>query len=141
MFTRVVLFLIRHMGKKALLVLLAALMLAAPAQVKANDDWDHMGTTFAIQTLSYGISSYVLNIGYHQTCIKWDPTAHDCEWSARKSHHRTEAVIFSGILTAVGTFAYSYLKTMNGQPMPWREIGMNAIGQATAIGAIYVFHF
>jgi hypothetical protein len=128
---------------KLIVVLLIALVLAC-GTVKADNAWDHMGTTFAIQTLTYGITEK-LGIGTHQECMHRNygtrqDYLNECEYGVVR-YNRTEAIIFSAGITFLTTFAYSYLKQINGSPMPWKEVGFNAIGQAAAIGAIYAFHF
>lgn len=117
------------------------LLFSTPAKAEGSF-WDHAGTTFAIQTVTYGITSRMLGIGTHAECT-FDYYYHECEYRHGQEQRfaRTEAIIFSGFLTFMGTFAYTYMKQMNGSPMQWREIGYNAVGQVLSIGTIYTFKF
>jgi hypothetical protein len=102
--------------------------------------WSHAGTSFALQTISYGISEQLLGIGKHRDC-NYDYYYGQCAYRTKGQYNRTEAVVFSAAITFMATFAYSYAKTLKGAPLPTGEILMNSIGQGAAIGAIYAFHF
>jgi hypothetical protein len=130
--------------KKLLLVLIILFLLILSNQTTKEDtnDWDHMGTSFAVQTLVYGISSKFLGIGTHQKC-EYSQYYNTCFYTGYgKVFNRTEAVIFSSLITFLGTTTYSYLKAQQSHTnVSGREILMNGIGQAAAIGTIYTFKF
>jgi hypothetical protein len=119
--------------------------LILPGQSKADPFWDHAGTSYAIQMISYGIAAKVLNIGdgrgYKELRSGASQTLED------KGFQRIEATIFAASITFLATFAYSYVKAINmsnrdaAQKQLWSEVGYNSIGQAAAIGTTYVFSF
>jgi hypothetical protein len=109
---------------------------------KADGIWDHAGTSYAMQMVTYAVASQWLGIGYHKECTKWNYDWHECTYTGAKVHNRIEPIIVSTAITFLATFAYSYAKSLQpGAKLSWGDIGFNSIGQATAIGTIYTFHF
>lgn len=83
-----------------------------------NDhDWAHLGTSYAIQTLSYGLLSEVFD---------------------KKKEHRIENVIASMIVTNMITTAYMFVNTSGANN---HDFGMNLLGSAIGVAATFAFHF
>lgn len=76
--------------------------------------WDHIGTSFAIQTVSYGFFRKVAKMS------------------------RPQAILFSLTATMIGTSLYS---VSNNNPNLGRDIGLNAIGAGLSVGTCLVFDF
>jgi len=126
---------------RSTLFILTVFSLLAGHQARADVTWDHMGTSFALQTITYGIAEQFLSIGTHQECT-YNHYKTSCEYlSHKKVFNRTEAVIFSAAITFAATFAYSYAKTLHNTPLSGTEVLSNVIGQTVGISTIYAFHF
>lgn len=78
-----------------------------------SHDWAHLGTSYMIQTASYGV---IKQLGLNQQAT----------------------LLASGILTFSGTLFYESLKP---HPLDMRTVGMNALGQGLAVGTVIMFDF
>ena len=100
---------------------LIALFVGRTAKADAlsyEHDWAHFGTSFAIQTVAYGITTRGLKI-----------------------ENPFLAALVSGTITFAGTSAYELLKTSKGTPLDTHTIGMNALGIGASIGTCFIFNF
>lgn len=91
------------------------------AETDANQydhDWAHLGTSFALQTISYGL-------------VK----------SLEPNMDKTEALILSGLLTFGLTFSYEMLKVPTTGNLDTHTVLMNGIGQGVGIGTMLIFNF
>jgi hypothetical protein len=109
-----------------LIALVALIAMLAAQNCKAESvpdqsthDWDHIGTAYAIQTFTYGLSKNAFHL---QT---------------------GDAIIFSAFLTGILTFTYSYVtaQASNATALPMHDVLMNSIGQGAAVGTILMFKF
>lgn len=104
---------------KAILLILGMFitMIGHADDYQSTHDWDHFGTSYAIQTFTYGISKKAFRM------------------------NTTDAIIFSAVTTFVGTFTYSYFNAMSTGHLDIHTLMYNGIGQAASIGTIYIFKF
>jgi hypothetical protein len=106
------------------LYMFAALALCIGRTAKADalsyeHDWAHFGTSFAIQTVAYGVTTRVLKV-----------------------ENPFLAALISGTITFAGTSAYELYKTSKyGSPLDTHAMGMNALGIGTSIGTCFLFNF
>jgi hypothetical protein len=104
---------------KALLIafLLTVPLLASDLHEQSVHDAAHFGLGFAIQTAMYGFSTRGLRMR------GWD------------------AVIFSTVVTAVGTTMYEVVDTAPGMDVNTRGIAFNLLGAATSSLTTWTFRF
>lgn len=79
--------------------------------------WDHIGTTYAVQMFTYG---------FYKEAFKLE---------------RPAATVFSTLTTFALTFTYSYFTAMQTGQLQYRDLASNGIGQAAAVGTIFMFSF
>lgn len=84
-------------------------------------NWDHFGTTYAIQTFTYGFAEKGIGLT------------------------ENDSYYFSTVITFVGTFLYTYIKAFDSG-RGWQSNNTNAfifdrLGQAASIGTCLTFHF
>lgn len=99
------------------LVLLLALTAATVKADIGQDKYWHFGTVYAIQMVSYGITDRVFQMD------------------------KTDTVILSSFLTGMVWFTKEMLDAQQSQRIDIGDIGANALGQAAAVGTIFVFDF
>jgi hypothetical protein len=107
-------------------LLLSILFFLVSRQAKAEEsplqyehDWAHVGTSFAIQTIAYGVTEKVFKV-----------------------ENPFLAALISGTITFAGTSAYELYKAQKyNAPIDTHTIGMNSIGIGLSLGTCFAFSF
>jgi hypothetical protein len=98
------------------MLLLSSISQAADPVLQYHRDWSHIGNSFAVQTVMYGV--FRKGVGMN----KWQATG------------------FSLVSTLMITTLYSLNNNIHPDVMP-RTVGMNAIGMALSAGTCIAFDF
>jgi hypothetical protein len=80
-------------------------------------DWDHFGTSFAVQTVTYGLSKKAFRMS------------------------RTDALIFSFVATTMITTMYQIVAMPQNTAIDGHTLLMNTLGSAAAVGTCIAFEF
>jgi len=98
-------------------VLILATLLCSTSYAIEPDKVNHFAAVYAIQTVSYGISSHAFRM------------------------ERTDALVFSAAVTSMVWFTKEMFDAGKTRRLDGGDILANVAGQAAAIGTVFVFDF